>query len=104
MNLAVVIVLLDCLTRYFEMSSGGLILMLSVLSYTYFSILIARSEESTKYIHSMSRRISRMTGRMMKMHIPYHMRSPIYRLFGKVNGVNFDEMKAQALTQFSTFN
>ena len=96
--------LLNFLTNYFEISSGGLILMLSVLSYAYFSFCIAYSEESTKYEISISRKVSRMTGRMMKLHIPYYLRSPIYTLFGKCNGVKFDEMKAQSLTQFRTFN
>lgn len=48
--------------------------------------------------------ISRMTGRLCGMPLPPHFRKYLYLGFGKLYGVNFDDILVSDLNQFRTFN
>ena len=76
----------------------------SILSYSLFFFVIARHQEKSKYKVSLSRRLSRTTGRLMSMPLPPYLRAWMYKAFGKLNGVNFDEIKVDDLNKFRTFN
>lgn len=76
----------------------------TLLTYSLFFFLIARNQEKTKLSVSLSRRISRMTGRIMSIPLPPYFRAMMYRAFGRVYGVNFDEIKVDDINKFSNFN
>ena len=73
-------------------------------AYLFFFYLRARRQQDLQYRVSFTRIISRMTGRLTSMPLPPYFRSSLYSAFGKVYGVNFDDILVQDLNQFRTFN
>ena len=53
---------------------------------------------------SLTRVMSRMTGRLTNMPLPPYIRGGIYSAFGKLYGVNFNDILVQDLNSFRTFN
>lgn len=76
----------------------------TILSYSLFFFFISSNKERTQYKVSLSRRLSRMTGRAASMPLPPHLRVYIYKAFGLIYGVNFDDIKVDDLNKFRTFN
>lgn len=76
----------------------------SFLTYVFFGYLFARNTEKLKLKVAMSRRISRATGYMCSMPLPPYLRKYIYLGFGKLYGVNFDDIQVSDLNSFQTFN
>jgi hypothetical protein len=76
----------------------------TILSYSFFFFYISSNKEKTQYKVSLSRRLSRITGRAASMPLPPHLRVYFYKAFGLVYGINFDEIKVDDLNKFRTFN
>jgi len=66
--------------------------------------LRARRQQDMKYRVSFTRIMSKMTGSLTSMPLPPYFRSSLYSAFGKVYGVNFNDILVQDLNQFRTFN
>ena len=52
----------------------------------------------------MSRRMSQFTGLVMNCPLPPYLRQYMYKGFGLLYGVNFEEIKVDDLNKFRTFN
>ena len=57
-----------------------------------------------KYRVSVTRRVSRITGYMASMPLPPGLRVLIYKAFGSIYGINYDEIQVESLNSFRTFN
>lgn len=84
--------------------TSGKMFTFTMSAYLLGIYLHARKDQNTRYKVSFSRHISRMTGHLCNLTIPSPMRSPIYKAFGKVYGVNFDDILVEDLQEFRNFN
>ena len=57
-----------------------------------------------RYRVSWTRNISKVTGFLTTMPLPPYLRVGMYKAFGSVYGVKFDEAKVENPNDFSTFN
>ena len=89
----------DIVTRFLNFRY---LIGLSMLSYAGYYLRVARIQD--QYQFSFSRLISRATGVVTSMPLPPYLRVYIYKGFGSLYGVNFDEIKVQDLNSFRTFN
>lgn len=76
----------------------------TIAVYAFYFILISRSSEVGKYKFSATRRASQFTGFMTNCPLPPIVRKYMYLGFGKLYGVNFDEIKVEDINTFRTFN
>ena len=60
--------------------------------YMVFFYLTARKKPDMRFRVSSTRIISRMTGRLTNIPLPPYFRSGLYTAFGKLYGVNFDDI------------
>ena len=77
---------------------------ISLLAYGGYFYYIAKDSDAQRYRVSLSRRVSRFTGYVTSMPLPPGLRMGLYRAFGSVYGVKFDEMLVENLNDFRTFN
>ena len=76
----------------------------SLFSYSAYFYFIAREQKATTYRVSLTRRVSQFTGFITTVPLPPGLRALIYRGFGSIYNVNFDEMRVENLNDFRTFN
>lgn len=77
----------------------------SVCASTFWLCYVVAVFASQKSLNkSVSRRLSRMTGRLMNLPLPPYFRALLYRAFGWAYGVKFDEIKEGDVNNFKTFN
>ena len=84
--------------------SSKLIIPATVGAYGFLMFLKARKEQEHKYALALSRKISRMSGRLGNMPLPPYLRQYFFLGFGKMIGVNLEEMLEKDLDKFRTFN
>ena len=77
---------------------------ISMFAYGYYFFIHLRANPEHKYRMSATRRISRMTGYLTSMPLPPYLRVGIYKAFGGVYGVNYDDILVENLNSFRTFN
>jgi len=63
-----------------------------------------RQDREQSFRISLTRAMSRFTGRLCNYELPESMRPAVYKGFGKFYGVNFDEIKVDDLRKFRSFN
>ena len=73
------------------------IITYSFLTYLFFGYLYARKNDKLKLRVALTRRMSRFTGYMCNMPLPPFFRKYVYLGFGKLYGVNFDDMAVSDL-------
>jgi hypothetical protein len=76
---------------------------LSMVCYLGYFFVLARQQDQTKLRFAPTRFISRMTGRLCNTPLPPYLRVYMYKAFGFMYGVNFDEID-KPLNSFRTFN
>jgi len=76
--------------------------MAGLYGYSFYKLI--RSHQTIKYKIALSRHMSRITGYACSMKLPKHLRPLVYGAFGKIYGINFNEMKLKDLKDFETFN
>ena len=76
----------------------------TMLFNSFFIYSTLRHKVQHKYHFSVSRRISRITGYLTSMPLPPILRVGLYKAFGSVYGVNYDEILVEDLNSFRTFN
>ncbi len=77
---------------------------ISLLAYSTYFYFIAREQKATTFRVSLTRRVSRFTGYITTMPLPPGLRSMIYKGFGSIYNVNFDDILVENLNDFRTFN
>ena len=65
---------------------------ITLLSYAGYFYMIAKDSNATRYRVSVTRRVSRMTGYLTSMPLPPGLRVLIYKAYGGIYGVNYNEM------------
>ena len=80
------------------------ILSISMLSFGFVFFTFAKSHDRMKYQVSVTRRVSQFTGFLATMPLPPYLRVYLYKAFGGVYGINFDEIKMKDLNEFRTWN
>ena len=75
-----------------------------MICYSYYFLYYLRLNPDHKYRMSATRRISRITGYLTSMPLPPYLRVGIYKAFGGVYGVNYDDILVEDLNSFRTFN
>lgn len=85
-------------------STSGKIFTVSISAYLLGLYLHARKEKTLKFKVALSRRMSRFTGHCCNMPLPPYLRKYVYLAFGKLYGVNFDDILINDLNDFRTFN
>ena len=68
-----------------------------MLGYGFYFQHYLRLNPEHKYRTSATRRISRMTGYLTSMPLPPYLRVGIYKAFGAVYGVNYDDILVEDL-------
>eukprot|EP00347_Sterkiella_histriomuscorum_P005657 403355758 len=76
----------------------------SLLFYGYYFFKFQRQSQASQYRFAMTRKMSQFTGFVMNMPLPPYLRVYIFKGFGALYGVNFDEIKVEDINQFRTFN
>lgn len=76
----------------------------TILFYGAFFYMTSRDSPTMRYRVSVSRRVSRLTGYLTTMPLPPGLRALMYKAFGSVYGVKFDEIQVESLNSFRSFN
>ena len=71
------------------------ILSFSMLSFGAVFFFYAKNHERLRFKVSLTRRVSQFTGLMATMPLPPYLRVYLYKAFGGIYGVNFDEIKIE---------
>lgn len=74
-----------------------------MVCYLGYFFVLARQQDRTKLRFAPTRFVSRMTGRLCNTPLPPYLRVYLYKAFGYMYGVNFDEID-KPLNSFRTFN
>jgi len=72
--------------------------------YGYSLYRLARKHQSIKHKIALSRNLSRLTGFACSLRLPEFLRPIVYGSFGKLYGINFEEMKHSDLKFYESFN
>lgn len=77
---------------------------ITFLFYGAFFYMSSRDSPTMRYRVSLTRRVSRFTGYLTSMPLPPGLRVLLYKAFGGIYGVKFDEIQVESLNSFSSFN
>ena len=78
--------------------------LLTMLGNGIYLYIFMKDKPQHRYRFAVTRRVSRITGSLCSMPLPPYLRVFMYKAFGSVYGVNFDEIQVEDLNSFRTFN